>query len=397
MNRFSVFFAASLAAVTGMGAFAACRAATTVGPDGVPYGPSVAPPPQASADTWLVSTAADPRGSTDLVSLTKESTVLLADGSFAWLSEQSTDAGVSAAIAFAAIGRDGELHATLVNAEGPTTNCTLSLAGEGVVRVCHPTEDGPYAVRYASRQGSVDWGNAPGPPVISSSGETMAVAGRCDPSESDDGVTFCQYSRETQRWTEWRAERRAFLITQRDNRALLTEPTEAGPKLVLYDILQATRVPIETTDPTVELRAAALTAQDDRVLVLARRAVRVGTEIRTESLVGFARPGIPVTLRAIGMDAIDVAFADERRGMAIGNHADEIALTSDGGLSWTRVLPSGHPQPQSVSFVAENDRRFRQANNTELRSRRLFTAGTLVRCNVSVCVAGRMIHRWQTE
>ena len=310
------------------------------------------------------------------------------------LSELPSDGGLTGAVAFLAIGRDGQLHSTLVSTDNPQGECDLHLSGEGVIRACRVAEDGPYSVRYVTRQGAVDWGTAPGRVVISAAGDSMAVAGRCDPSESDDGVTFCQYSRETSRWSEWRAERRGFLLAQRAQTALITEPTEAGPKLVMYDILQGHRTPIESTDPTLELRAAALTDQDDRVLVLASRALRGGGH---EAMVGFARPGVPVTLHAVGIDAVDVAFADDRRGIAIGAHADEIAITSDGGLTWTKVLPSGHATPETVSFVPANDRRFRASTPAELRTRRLYPAGTLVHCNVSVCVAGRLVHRWQVE
>jgi hypothetical protein len=329
--------------------------------------------------------------------LTAEHVVLLRDGGFAWLTTGASDAGVQAAIAFGALMRTGELRSTLVPLEAGaplSEHCALSLAGEGVLRACQNGDQGPYSLRWISRHASADWGTAPGAVVVSMSGDALTVAGRCDPTESDDGVTFCQYSRETQRWTEWRAERRAFLLAQRAHTALLTEPTEAGPKLVLYDILQGTRALLDTTDPTLELRAATLSEEGDRVLIVAQRAVRGGG---VESMMGFARAGVPVTLRAMGMAAVDVAFADERRGMAIGAHANELAITTDGGISWTKVLPSEHPAPESVSLVPANDPRFRAATSAELRTRRLYPAGSLVRCNVSVCVAGRVVHRWQAE
>jgi hypothetical protein len=352
-----------------------------------PIPPTVAstpatPRPTVSADTWIVPSPDDPRGTASLVALARPGTAFLDDGNFVLPSDDGSPA-------FASLTRDGSLRSHAPHALA-ARDCALRPASNGVVRVCPGPAEGSVTAAWIDRTAVVPI-PAPVPPelFVDPAGESVAVDGRCSPDEADDGITFCWLRRDLRQWTEWTAPRRATLLALRGETALLNESSDTTAALSVFVITASHRTAIEPTDPTLVLDAAGFTPTGS-VVVLAHRAAPADSRAPVESFVCVASAGVPCTARPLSIAAVDVAFADGLRGLAVGANASALAITTDGGASWQPILPSGHPAPASVSLPAP-------AAPSPGRRARIRPAGELVRCNANACAAGRVVHRWNAD
>lgn len=354
---------------------AACARPRVYVPTTGPGRPSASP----SQDTWIVATEQDPRGTDALASLTRTSVAFLDDGTFVLLAPDGSPA-------FASITRDGALRSQTPHAI-PAAQCALQPSGNAVLRVCAGATDGDAHAWWIDRSHVVALPEPVSSRVLSdSTGDSVAFDGRCNPSESDDGTTFCWLTRDQPTWREWSAPNRASLLAIRGEFALLTEPGDLRATLSHFGINTARRTVIEQTDPTLEVDAAGFTPTGD-VVILSHRTSRNGA---IESFACVAALGYPCTARPLHIRATDLAFADARQGIAVGAHANELSITRDGGASWSPILPSGHPSPESVELPAPTTVR----NGRRMRIR---VTSTAVRCNTHACVSGRLVHRWPED
>jgi hypothetical protein len=332
-----------------------------------------------SQDTWITPSPDDPRGTDSLTSLTRTSTALLEDGSFVLLAPDGSPA-------FAALTREGTLRSQTPH-QAPAQQCALFPAGNAVLRLCAGATEGDARAWWIDRNQLVA---LPGPvssrAISDPTGESVAFDGRCNPAEPDDGTTFCWLRRDQPQWREWNAPNRANILAIRSEAALLSEPGDLRATLVHFSITTSRRVTIEQTDPTLEVDAATFSPTGD-VIMLSHRTTRSGV---IESFACVAAVGVPCTARPLHIHATDVAFADSRRGIAVGAHANEVSITRDGGASWSPILPSGHPNAESVALPAPPPAR-------SSRRVRIRPASTLVRCNSHLCLSGRLVHRWPDD
>jgi hypothetical protein len=341
-----------------------------------------APRPTVSPDTWITPTPDDPRGTPLLAALARPGTAFLDDGTFVLSSDDGSPS-------FASLTRDGSLRA-----HAPHTlaarDCALRPASNGVVRICPGPSEGSSTAAWIDRTAVLPI-PAPVPPelLVDPAGESVAVDGRCSADEPDDGITFCWLRRDLRQWTEWTAPRRATLLALRGETALLNESSDTAAALAVFVITASRRTPIEPTDPTLVLDAAGFTPTGS-VVVLAHRPAPADARTPVESFVCVASAGVPCTARPLSIAAVDVAFADGLRGLAVGANAAALAITTDGGASWQPILPSGHPAPASVSLPAP-------VAQPPSRRPRVRPAGELVRCNANACAAGRVVHRWSAD
>lgn len=332
-----------------------------------------------SQDTWITPSPDDPRGTDSLTALTRTSTALLEDGSIVLLEPDGSPA-------FATLTREGTLRLQTPH-RAPAQQCTVAPAGNAVLRQCTGTREGNVHAWWIDRHQLVALPEPISSQAISDpTGESVAFDGPCDPTEPDDGTTFCWLRRDQPHWREWSAPNRANLLAIRGENALLSEPGELRATLVHFSITTSRRVTIEQTDPTLEIDAATFSPTGD-VIVLSHRTKRSGA---IESFACVAAVGVPCTARPLHIHAMDIAFADARHGIAVGSHANEVSITHDGGASWRPILPSGHPHPESVALPALRSER-------SSRRSRIRPASTLVQCNSYLCLSGRLIHRWPED
>lgn len=332
-----------------------------------------------SQDTWIVPTESDPRGTDSLADLTRGPLALLEDGTFALLAPDGSPA-------FAALTRENTLRSQTPHTVA-AQRCAIAPAGNGVLRLCAGATEGDANAWWIDRSQVV-----PLPAPVSSraisdvTGDGVAFDGRCNPSEPDDGSTFCWLRRDQLQWREWTAPNRATLLALRGESALLSESGDLRATLAHFDVNTSRRRVIEHTDPTLDIDAATFAPNGD-VVVLSHRTGRDGA---IESFACVVAPGSPCTARPLHIHGVDIAFADARHGLAVGAHANELSITTDGGASWSPISPTGHPAPASVALppppVGRSTRRLR-----------IRPASTVVRCNVHVCVAGRLVHRWPDD
>jgi hypothetical protein len=333
-----------------------------------------------SQDTWITPSTDDPRGTDTLTSLTRPGTALLDDGTFVLLSPDGSPA-------FASITRDGSLRSQTPHS-APAQQCSLAPAGNAVLRLCAGATEGDAHAWWIDRNQVV-----PLPEPVSSralsdpSGESVAFDGRCNPSEPDDGSTFCWLRRDQPQWREWSAPNRASLLALRSESALLSEPGDLRATLAHFSVNTSRRVAVEQTDPTLEVDAATFSPNGD-IVVLSHRTARDGV---IESFACVASVGFPCTARPLHIHAVDIAFADARQGLAVGAHANELSITRDGGASWNPILPTGHPAPATIALPAP------PALQRSSRRIRIRPASTVVRCNTHACIAGRIVHRWPDD
>ncbi|MBL8679257.1 MAG: hypothetical protein JNK05_08840 [Myxococcales bacterium] len=332
-----------------------------------------------SQDTWIAPTESDPRGTDTLADLTRSPAALLEDGTFVLLAPDGSPA-------FAALTRENTLRSQTPHAV-PAPRCAISPAGNGVLRLCAGATEGDANAWWIDRSQVVALPAPVSSRAISDvTGDGVAFDGRCNPSEPDDGSTFCWLRRDQLQWREWSAPNRATLLALRGESALLSEAGDLRATLAHFDVNTSRRRVVEHTDPTLDIDAATFGPNGD-VIVLSHRTGRDGA---IESFACVASLGSPCTARALHIHAMDIAFADTRHGLAVGAHANELSITTDGGASWSPITPTGHPAPASVALptppIARSSRRLR-----------IRPASTVVRCNVRVCVAGRLVHRWPDD
>jgi hypothetical protein len=347
----------------------------------VEHVPAQATRPRAisSQDTWITPTEADPRGTDSLADLTRGPLAPLEDGTFVLLAPDGSPV-------FAALTREQSLRSQTPHALA-AERCTIAPAGVGVLRLCAGATEGDARAWWVDRSQVVALPQPVSARAISDvTGDGVAFDGRCNPSEPDDGSTFCWLRRDQLQWREWTAPNRATLLALRGESALLSEPGDLRAVLAHFDVTASRRRVVEHTDPTLEIDAATFAPTGD-VIVLSHRTARDGG---TESFACVASMATPCTARPLHIRAVDIAFADARHGLAVGANAGELSITTDGGTSWTPIVPSGHPAPSSVALppppVGRSTRRLR-----------IRAASTVVRCNTNACVAGRVVHRWPDE
>jgi hypothetical protein len=346
-----------------------------------PQGPAPASRPRAtlSQDTWVTPSDDDPRGTDTLTALTRGPIAALDDGTFVLLAPDGSPV-------FASLTREQTLRSSSPH-NLAATRCTLAPAGVGALRLCAGATDGDARAWWVDRSTITPLPSPVAPNTISDrTGDSVGFEGRCNPSEPDDGTTFCWLRRDQLQWREWTAPNRANLLALRGEAALLSEPGDLRATLAHFEITTSRRRSVEPTDPTLEIDAATFTPTGD-VVVLSHRTGRDGG---VESFACVAAVGYPCTARPLHIRATDIAFSDSRHGFAVGATAAELSLTTDGGASWTPIIASGHPSPSSVALPSP-------ALSRSSRRPRVRAASTVVRCNRHVCVAGRVVHVWPEE
>ncbi|MDP3277487.1 MAG: hypothetical protein Q8Q09_20035 [Deltaproteobacteria bacterium] len=339
--------------------------------------------PPISDRTWVLQGPTQPEGPGRLAPLAQPGVIALDDGAFALLAGDQR-------VVFAAVNAEGALRAAPSTATlAPLANsaCTLQPAGAGVLRVC-PDATGTTAVmHFVQREDAQAVTGTPPTSVQSDAeGSSLIYSGRCNPTEPDDGSTFCwqQYGDPT--WREWTAPMRARLLSARRGSALLVTRRESSEGVMLFDILTSGQHAVSATDPSLILASASV-IPDGHVALLAHRPRR---DRSLESLMCVASPGVPCSMRSVGMHVYDMHFADARRGLAVGATAENIAVTTDGGFTWTPIRPTSTVPLNSVRFEPQTP-----ANPSPTRAPRIVLGGHTVRCNSIGCVAPSLVHVWE--
>ncbi len=223
------------------------------------------------------------------------------------------------------------------------------------------------------------------PPIVSRDGESMSWPHACDPAESSSTrLRGCSFDAEIPSRT-WDFPRTGSLLDVFGGHALIAGARDGsgGRALDDFEINTAAVTRVRWVDPVPDVVRAGYAA-DGRLVLLARSDGR-GTAVTHTGIGALERT---IVFSTLGVDAVDVAMADEQHGLAVGRRAADVVETVDGGLTWSRVPVAYDGDAATVSLIGA------EAATADLPPNTIGPLGWLLQCGADVCRAGRLVHRF---
>ena len=268
-----------------------------------------------------------------------------------------------------------------VHIEPPSTWCRYFPWANRLVAFCR--DSSYYRPQLFAGDGIGPWSNLTAPTAInyytplasSSDGRSLWMFSPCDSSVRTTQQHWCRF--EGGRWSNVEVERRATFVAAWGDHVVyrvaqgVFEQSVPGPLRVQSNSATPdTARPPRRNDPRARLDFGAF-AQDGTFY--GRASIEDTAALAIGAIDG------DLAIRALPQGAKDVAMADARRGLAVGERLDRVWSTDDGGQSWRPLALPLRGDPQGIAIPAE-------AGEGEVR----------VRCSPHACtIADRLV--WTSD
>lgn len=271
-----------------------------------------------------------------------------------------------------------------VRIEPPAQSCRYMPWGNRLMAFCRDATY--YRMQLFAGDGIGPWSSVTAPTTVnyytqsasSSDGRTLWTFSACDSAARTTQMHWCRF--EGGRWNTVEVERRAAFVAAWGDHIVyrvaqgVFEQSVPGPLRVQSASSNAdTARPPRRSDPRARLESGAFT-QDGTFFARA-------TIDDTAALAIGAIDG-ELAIRALPAGAKDVAMADARRGLAVGDRLDHVWTTDDGGVNWRPLALPLRGDPQGVAIPAESgegDVRVRcAAHGCTIADRLVWTSDALI-------------------